>query len=184
MRDICLIKIQSKLSFFKGYRSNTITNSILLNSDSKSIWAEITNVMVANFRFPILLRLIGIPKPLSAEVVIEGVGGYRLATFSNNAQFQQEILEWNPNKNYRFRFNPTSNFTVAYFMNLSTGPFQIRTGGYELVKHNNSINLILSSNYELKGTIGYIMHLPFRIVVYIFQKYLLTGIKNNLEVKK
>ena len=69
-------------------------------------------------------------------------------------------------------------------MNLSNGPFQIQTGGYELIQHDDSINLVLSSDYKLKGIIGYIMHFPFRIVVYIFQKYLLKGIKINLERTK
>ena len=131
-----------------------------------------------------LLKLIGIPKPISAKVIKEGVGGFRLATFSNNAQFQQEILEWNPNEKYRFKFNPTSNFKVGHFMNLSNGPFEIQTGGYELIRNKMSINLILSSNYELNGFLGHVMHLPFRLVVYIFQKYLLKGIKKNLKTTK
>ena len=66
-------------------------------------------------------------------------------------------------------------------MNLSKGPFEIETGGYDLIEHNNEIKLVLSSNYRLNGILGTIMHLPFRLVVYYFQKYLLKGIRNNLE---
>ncbi|WP_298419400.1 hypothetical protein [uncultured Kordia sp.] len=41
---------------------------------------------------------------------------------------------------------------------------------------------ILASNYKLNGIIGTLMHIPFRLVVYLFQKYLLKGIKANLQL--
>lgn len=169
--------------FFTGYRSKFVYNTILLNAEPSSIWLEITNVRVAGFRFPLLFSLLGIPKPLSAEVIREGVGGYRVATFSNNAQFQQEILEWELNKKYRFRFNPTTDFKVGHFMNLSKGPFEIKTGGHELFQKNDLVRLKLSSNYKLNGVIGVLMHLPCRMVIYYFQKYLLKGIQKNLGLK-
>lgn len=114
------------MSFTKGYQTKYISNTITLNSETAEIWKEITNVMVGKFKFPVLFSVFGIPKPLSAEVIKEGVGGYRVAIFSNDAQFQQEILEWENNKKYRFQFNPTQNFKVGHFMNLSNGPFEIK----------------------------------------------------------
>lgn len=168
------------MSFIKGYKEKSISNAIELQADPSDIWEEITNVMVAKFKFPFILKLIGIPKPLTARVIREGVEGYRVATFDNNAQFKQEILVWNVNKAYRFKFNPTKNFKVVHLMNLSNGPFEIQTGGYELLKKDNATKLVLSSDYKLKGLIGMIMHIPFRLVVFFFQKYLLKGIRNNL----
>ncbi|NQY28050.1 MAG: hypothetical protein HRT69_01105 [Flavobacteriaceae bacterium] len=171
-------------NFFQGYRSRFIYNTIFLNFDRTDIWNEITNVTVTQFKFPFLFSIIGVPKPLSAEVIRKGVGGYRVASFSNDAQFKQEILEWVENKKYRFKFNPTDNFRVGYLMNLSNGPFEIKTGGYELIKGKNEVKLILSSNYKLNGFLGVIAHLPFRLVVYFFQKHLLNGIRKNLELHK
>lgn len=169
------------MNFFKGISSKNICNKIYLDADRKDIWNEITNVMIAKFRFPIFLSILGIPKPLSAEVVKQGVGGYRVAYFSNNAQFKQEILEWNLYKNYMFSFNATGNFNVAYFMNLSNGPFEIKTGAYDLIETDSGIELILTSQYSLKGFKGKIMHFPYRIVVYYFQRHLLKGIRSNLK---
>ncbi|MFD0964773.1 hypothetical protein [Pseudofulvibacter geojedonensis] len=171
------------MSFIKGYLTKHISNSIYLESDKESIWKEITNVMVADFNFPKLFKLLGIPKPLSAQVIKEGIGGYRVASFSNKAQFRQTILEWELHKKYRFKFSPTKNFRVAHILNLQKGPFQILTGGYEILNNKNEIKLVLSSNYKLNGTIGKIMHLPFRFIVYLFQRHLLKGIKRNLSVK-
>ena len=171
------------MSFFEGYTNKYVYNIIILDANASEIWDEITNVMVSNFKFPWLFSLFGIPKPLSAQVVKKGVGGYRVATFSNKAEFHQEILEWEENKKYRFKFNPTANFTVGHFMNLAKGPFEIKTGGYELVTHEKGIKLILASNYQLNGIFGKIMHIPFRMVVYYFQKYLLKWIQKNVERK-
>lgn len=169
------------MGFFTGYSSRYVHNTILLNVGAADIWQEITNVKVEKFRFPLLFSVLGVPKPLSAQVIIEDVGGYREATFSNKAQFKQEILEWDLHKKYRFRFNPTADFRVGHVMSLAKGPFEIETGGYELFDHHGQVRLVLSSNYKLHGFTGALMHLPFRLVVYYFQKYLLQGIRKNLE---
>lgn len=169
------------MSFFKGYRTKYVHNFIVLKAEPDAIWREITNVAVAGFDFPWIFRVLGVPKPLSAEVIKVGVGGYRVAKFSNGAEFHQNILEWEVNKKYRFQFNATRNFRVGHFMNLSKGPFQILTGGYDLLDHKEGILLLLSSNYQLQGILGAIMHLPFRWVVYAFQKHLLKGIAHNLR---
>lgn len=169
------------MGFFKGYSTKYISNTITLNVPPSAIWKEITNVMIAKFNFPILFTIFGIPKPLSAEVIKEGIGGYRVAEFSNKAQFHQDILEWETEKKYRFKFNATSNFKVGHVLNLSEGPFHIKTGGYELNKTMGGTQLVLSSNYKLKGVLGFIMHIPFRFVVYHFQKYLLKAIDSKLN---
>ena len=65
-------------------------------------------------------------------------------------------------------------------MNLSQGPFEINTGGYELIEKENGIQLVLSSEYKLNGLMGRIMHIPFHLVIFFFQRYLLKGIANNL----
>lgn len=169
------------MHFFKGYTSKYVYNTILLHSPASTIWNEITNVMIAEYKFPILFSLFGIPKPLSAEVIKTGVGGYRVAKFSNKAEFQQNILEWEIEKKYRFKFNPTPQFKVGHVLNLSNGPFEIQTGGYELQENNKGIRLVLSSNYALNGILGSLMHIPFRFVVYHFQKYLLNAIHKKLN---
>ena len=167
------------MNFFEGYKSKRITNEIVLHSNQMTVWNEITNVMIYNFRFPLFLRLIGIPKPLSATVEKEGVGGYRVAKFSNGAEFHQVILEWELLRKYRFNFNATNNFKVGHILNLSHGPFKIETGGYNLIELPTGVKLELISNYRLNGFLGSLLHIPFRLVVYLFQKHLLKAIEAN-----
>ncbi|MCT4560555.1 MAG: hypothetical protein N4A41_04180 [Crocinitomicaceae bacterium] len=170
------------MKFFEGFKSKRITNQIVLHSNQTTVWKEITNVMIYNFRFPLFLRLIGIPKPLSAKIEQDGVGGYRVAKFSNGAEFHQVILEWELLKRYRFNFNATDNFKVGHFLNLSHGPFKIETGGYNLIVIPTGIKLELISNYKLNGFLGKLLHLPFRFTVFLFQKHLLKAIESNCNV--
>jgi hypothetical protein len=167
------------MKFFKGYNEKYICNTVTLNCSSEQVWNEITNVMINKIPYPFFLSFLGIPKPLSAKVIKEGVGGYRIAKFSNKAEFHQVILEWDLYKKYRFSFNASNNFRVGHLMNLSKGPFEIRTGGYQLIEKSDGITLELSSKYKLNGIIGHILHLPFRIITYTFQKHLLKGIRIN-----
>ena len=171
------------MNCFKGYHSKQITNEIVLNSSCSRVWNEITNVMIYNFRFPLFLTLLGIPKPLSASVEKEGIGGYRVAKFSNGAEFHQVILEWDLYEKYRFNFNATDNFRVGHFLNLSNGPFKIETGGYKLKEVPNGTKLELISNYRLNGFLGALLHIPFRFVVYLFQKHLLKAIDANCTMR-
>lgn len=120
------------MSFGKDFHEKRIANQIQLNQKSEVVWKAITNVSVSKAPFSIWFVLLGIPKPLSAEVKKEGIGGYRVAHFSNGAQFHQEILDWDLYSNYRFSFNPTENFRVGHFWKLSKGPFSIETGGYKI----------------------------------------------------
>lgn len=172
------------MNFLSGYTRHYVCNEIILQATPEVIWNAITNVKIESFKFPRIYSLLGIPKPLSAEVIKESVGGYRVAQFSNGAEFHQDILEWDLYKRYRFRFNPTANFKVAYVMNLAKGPFEIVTGGYDLYQDEKSVRLVLSSNYTLHGVVGKLMHLPYRLVVYLFQIYLLKGIKRILRIER
>lgn len=169
------------MSFLKGYKAKSITNVIELDSDAESIWNEITNVSLSEVKFPFLLSLLGVPKPLSAQVLVQGVGGYREAYFEGDIVFRQEITQWEINKNYRFKFNASNNFKVGYLFNLAKGPFEIVSGGYELIQRNSGNELVLLSHYSIHGFLGFILHIPCRLVVYYFQIYLLEAIKKNLK---
>jgi hypothetical protein len=97
------------------------------------VWREVTQVDIASFRHPAYLALLGIPKPLRAEVTQPGVGGARVAFFSNGHRFtKKKNTEWQPCERYAFTFEPGPGFRVAYCLDLLDGPFRILTGAYQL----------------------------------------------------
>jgi hypothetical protein len=141
----------------------------------------VTEVDIAAFRHPPYLALLGIPKPLRAEVVAPGVGGARTAFFSDGRRFTQEITEWRPYERYAFTFQADPGFRVAWFLDLSDGPFRMSSGAYRLVSVPDGVRLSLSSRYELRGLAGAGLCVPVWLVMALFQRYLLRGIKANAE---
>jgi hypothetical protein len=158
-----------------------IEHSIHINASAESVWRHITEVDIASFRHPMYFSLLGIPKPLRAEVVEPGVGGARIAFFSNGLRFSQEITAWQPYTQYAFTFRADPGFRVAYFLDLSDGPFRMKAGAYRIAPSQGGVRLSLSSQYELYGRAGACLRLPVRLVLDLFQRYLLRGIKVNAE---
>jgi hypothetical protein len=158
-----------------------IEHSVDVAASAESVWQEVTQVDIASFRHPAYLSILGIPKPLRADIVRPGVGGARTAFFSNNLRFSQEITEWLPPERYAFTFKPDPGFRVAYFLDLSNGPFRMVAGAYRISQTELGSRLFLSSQYELRGVLGAYLRLPVRLVLHLFQTYLLRGIRTNSE---
>ena len=164
-----------------GTRRFRIAQSIPIAASTESVWNQVTQLDIAAFRHPLYLSALGIPKPLRAEVLRGGVGGARVAHFSNNLRFAQEITDWKPGERFAFTFKPDPGFRVAYLLDLSDGPFRITAGAYDLAPSANGTHLTLSSTYDLHGVFGAILRWPVRLVLYLFQAYLLRGIRANAE---
>lgn len=159
----------------------SIEQSVSISASVESVWREVTEVDIASFRHPIYLSILGIPKPLRAEVQEPGVGGVRIAYFSNDLRFSQVITEWRPSERYTFTFKADPGFRVAYLLNLSNGPFRMIAGAYRIARTDTGAMLTLSSQYELRGVIGLCLSVPVRSVLRVFQTYLLRGIQANSE---
>ena len=128
---------------------------------------------IASFRHPLYLRIFGVPKPLNAIVLASGVGGARVAHFSNGLRF--------PNASYAFTFHADPGFRVGWLLDLNTGPFRLRSGTYRLRQTAFGVDLTLTTQYCLSGVVGTMLRLPVRLVLHRFQRYLLSGICRNAE---
>jgi hypothetical protein len=158
-----------------------IKHSAQVTASPERVWQEVTQVDIAAFRHPAYLSILGIPKPLRAELLRPGVGGVRIAHFSNSRRFSQEITAWEPPERYAFTFTADPGFRVAYILDLAAGPFRMLAGAYELRPTGRGTSLTLSSEYELRGALGACLLPPVRLVLHLFQTYLLRGIRANAE---
>jgi hypothetical protein len=52
-----------------------IAHVTIVQAPAEIVWHHITEVDIASFRHPAYFALLGIPKPLRAEVTSPGVGG-------------------------------------------------------------------------------------------------------------
>lgn len=160
---------------------HSIEQSVSVAAPPETVWREVTQVDIAAFRHPALFSILGIPKPLRAEVLRPGVGGERIAFFSNNLRFTQKITEWRPPERYAFTFAADPGFRVVFCFDLSDGPFRMLSGAYLIRPTERGAQLSLSSQYELRGLVGACIGLPVRLILRLFQAYLLRGIRINAE---
>lgn len=165
----------------KKHISKTISSSIDISGRPETIWNNITNVRIEQFSDPKIFRILGIPRPLKADLLNEGEGGKRIAYFDSGKRFIQEITTWEPLKEYSFNFNPEKGFKVAYVFDISDGIFRIPSGSYFLTTNKNITTLQLSTSYSLDRRVFFIFNIPVRLILKTFQMYLLTSIKKNSE---
>lgn len=156
-------------------------SSVEIAAPARFVWKEVTEVDIASFQHPLSMRLLGVPKPLRAKVISEGVGGARVAYFSNGLRFTQQISEWIPDVRYAFSFNADAGFKVGWLLDLSTGPFRLQSGAYQLTGGDIHTRLTLETQYTVSGIFGWALRLPVALVLFIFQRYLLAGIRKNAE---
>ena len=159
----------------------TLGSTIDINGQPETIWDNITNVKIEQFSDPRIFKLLDIPKPLKADVISEGQGGKRIAYFDSGKRFMQEILVWKPFTEYSFSFNPEKGFRVCYFFELSEGIFQIPFGAYYLTTSGQATSLKLTTTYSIDRRLYFLFNIPARIILKVFQRYLLTSIKKNSE---
>ena len=165
----------------KKHIVKTLESIIEINGRPETIWDNITNVKIEQFTDPAIFKFLDIPKPLKAEIISEGKGGRRIAYFENGKKFMQEILVWKPLTEYSFSFNPEKGFRVCYFIELSEGVFQIPTGAYFLETIGKKTTLKLTTTYSIDSRFYLLFNYPARLILKIFQRYLLTSIKKNSE---
>ncbi|MCA9955122.1 MAG: hypothetical protein KC434_10405 [Anaerolineales bacterium] len=158
-----------------------IEHKTFVQAPAESVWRHVTEVDIASFRHPAYFSLLGIPKPLRAEITKSGVGGRRVAYFDNGRTFTQEITVWQPPMQYDITFQADPGFRAGYLLDLSDGPFQMVSGSYRMVLGEKGVAVRLASQYELRGFFGWCLYLPVRVVLDLFQRYLLRGIKVNAE---
>ena len=147
----------------------------------EAVWQHVTEVDITSFQHPTYFSLLDIPKPLRAEIVEYGVGGARVAHFSNGRRFSQIITKWQPNEHFAFTFRADPGFRAAYLLDLSNGPFSMTSGAYQITAKQGMVHLTLSSLYTLRGASGLALYVPVRLTLELFQRYLLKGIKANAE---
>ena len=165
----------------KRHITKTISSTIDINGLPEIIWANITNVTIEQFSNPRAFKLLGIPRPLRADLLVEGKGGHRIAYFDSGKRFIQEITTWEPLKEYSFNFNPEKGFKVGYFFDISDGIFRVPNGSYFLTTNKNITTLQLSTTYSLDKRVFLLFNIPVRLILKAFHKYLLTSIKKNSE---
>jgi len=159
-----------------------VESSQLIESAIAIVWKHVTDVDAMAYPHPAIFRILGVPRPLRAELQGVGIGASRTAWFDNLKRFTQVVSEWRPPTNLRFSFTADPGFRAGYLFDISSGPFRIIEGWYQLDEiRPTATRATLGTRYFC--SVHRILAIPWiiRRVLPAYQRFLLRMIKANCE---
>lgn len=133
-----LVAIQIEPSISLPEQRYTVTRSEVVAATPERIWPllrGIPDVRADEGRWNLSQDVIGVPRPLGARLVGEGVGAARLAHWGREIAFREEITHWQPNQAiaWRFVFDGGAGWQFTDRHLVPDGPyFRVEHGGYSL----------------------------------------------------
>jgi hypothetical protein len=160
-----------------------VTNSIIIEAPINRVWQQLANVStIEPQELPFsLTQLIGVPKPLEANMNATGVGAIRTSKWQKGVIFKEVITDWQPNKQmlYRFDIDPDA---LDKHVKLGGEYFSPLYGGYELSedKSGNTI-LTLKTTVQDNTNFGVYSRIWGEVIFQDFHYSLLTLMKSRAE---
>lgn len=134
----------------------TITNTLEFDAPVDIVWKNIASVdPIPESEVPDKwIYAIGFPKPISATLSHEGVGGVRTAIFQSNVTFHEIVSVWEPEKEIAFSIEADPEFipATAFDRHIIVGGrfFDVLDGRYQLEQlPDGRTRLHLTSQHRL-----------------------------------
>lgn len=139
----------------------TVTRSVIVDATPDAMWPllrGIPDVRPDEGSWNITQDVIGVPRPLGARLVGEGIGAERLANWGDKVRFRERITEWRPGRRigWRFIFDDIDGwkFTDRHLMPDSPY-FHITTGGYTMEPlPGGRTRLTLDTHYRIQTPVN------------------------------
>lgn len=177
-----------ELNFVHLSKTYEVTNSIIIKAPINRVWQQLANVStIEPQELPFsLTQLIGVPKPLEANMDASGVGAVRTSKWQKGIVFKEVMTDWQPNKImlYRFEINPDLIPDDALDKHVKLGGeyFSPLHGGYELAEDNNGNTILtLKTTVQDNTNFGVYSRKWGEIIFQDFHHSLLTLMKNRAE---
>ncbi len=163
----------------------TVDTQILINASAETVWQNIIRVpeiTAQEQRFD-FFHLAGIPRPVEATLLTEGVGGIRQGSFDNGLMFIETITEWQPMASISFNIRTEGGANVpAPFNEIGGRFFEVLDANYTLeVVGENQVLLHLSSRHRLSTNFNFYGGIWTDWMLRDFQDYVLGIVKARCE---
>lgn len=156
-----------------------VTRSIVINAAPEKIWPllrGIPDVRPGEGAWNLSQDVIGLPRPIGARLVGNGIGADRFADWGERIKFRERITQWVPGRviGWRFIFDDVEGwkFTDRHLMPNSPY-FTVTTGGYRMEPlPDGKTRLTLETNYEIQT--------PVNLYSRAWGEFFLGDVHNNL----
>lgn len=166
-----------------------VPSEILISAQPSEIWDNIIEVKtIHSSEYDRgIFNMMGIPRPISAQVNSKKVGGQRIGNFENGLRFIENIVLYHENEKVAFDItvdNSSVGDEVFEQHVLKGNYFKFVDACYELREtESGSTILYLTTRYQLKSKINFYGKFWADIMLRDFQDRLLDVIKNRCEIK-
>ncbi|MDF1824852.1 MAG: SRPBCC family protein [Verrucomicrobiales bacterium] len=140
----------------KPHEQLTVIDTIDIDASADTVWSQIASVpRISTEELPFQwIYLLDFPKPVSAEIDREEVGGRRLAVFEREVTFFEVVTEWNEGKALAFTIEADPEFIphTAFDQHIIVGGrfYDVLDGRYEIDPlHEGGCRLHLTSTHRL-----------------------------------
>lgn len=165
-----------------------VTRSALINASPERLWPllrGIPDVRPGEGRWNVTQDLIGVPRPLGARLVGEGIGAERMADWGRDVRFRERITEWRPGARigWRFIFDDIQGwrFTDRHLMP-DSAYFRVTTGGYRMEKLGEGrTRLIITTRYWIRTPVNLYSRLWGELFLGDLENNLLALVKHRAE---
>lgn len=172
--------------FVNPTEQHRVTTEIIINADRQSVWENIKSVDTINdneLKWS-YAHFIGVPKPISSELIGEKIGGIRKIGWDKGIKFQEVITGWQPYNNFSYNIMVDTIPPDAIDPHIEVGGeyFSVLTGGYKLDKiDDQTTKLILYCDYEIASKFNFYSSFWADFILDDFQVVILNVIKNRSE---
>jgi uncharacterized membrane protein (UPF0136 family) len=166
----------------------TVETQMLIDAPKARVWQHIRNV--ANIQpaeiEPHFVHLIGVPRPLGAQLTFEGVGAERRITWEKGIRFTEKITEWNEGTGFYYDIivNPHSIPPKTLDEHVLVGGqyFDVTRGSYHLTEITpEQTQVTLTCRYRITTTLNWYSSLWANFMLSDFNQMILEVIRKRAE---
>lgn len=140
----------------------TVSTAIMIEADKATVWENIKNVkgIKSSEITPRLVHLMGVPKPISAELDREAVGGVRSIRWEKGIRFKEVVTRWDEGEGFQYDIliNPDNipPNTLDEHVMIGGAYFDVVRGSYRIETLGPTTQRVtLSSTYRISTTLNF-----------------------------
>ena len=180
-----------ELNFLHLSKTYEVSNSIVIAAPASVVWSQLANVepIKADEWSCSLTQLIGVPKPIAANMVVgdgDMVGAVRTSTWQKGVEFNEIITRWQPNKALLYRFdidpNRIPDHALDKHVKLGGEYFSPLFGGYEIAEDGQGNTILHLKTTLMDNTnFGFYSRIWGELIFQDFHQSLLHLMKQRAE---
>lgn len=166
----------------------TVTRSIEIHASPAQLWPlmrGIPDVRPGEGGWNFTQDVVGVPRPVGARLIGEGVGADRHAVWRHNVRFRERITTWRPGRElaWRFIFDDLAGwgYTDRHLLP-NSAYFRVETGGYTAEPVSPGVTrLTLRTTYRLRTPVNAYAQAWGELFLGDLENNLLTLLKGRAE---